>query len=774
MRRLKQQTFLPEGWSTLFLLILLLLIAALTIMQAELTEGTQVLALVGATAVLSGLFLAKSNFTPGTAHLYAFIYGLFAVLYLVGSTLPDHLTWHARVLDLIERQTDWLQKAVGGGTSRDGLVFVLQTAVIFWVLGYTAAWYTFRQPRVWRVILPTGLVLLSVVYYYYGPRPLLYYLAAYIAVSLVFIARTHLAAQEQTWQSAYVRYEPGIRFNFIRAGLLAALILLIAAYPIPTLSASPAVNDALSAARAPWRDFQETWTRLFSALHVYGAPTSDPYQTSMFLGGPRTVGNDLVMDVYVSEEMPNLYWKAIALDTYRGGGWTTTVRNDTTLHIPDDGLLPIAPLASREVVTQTVINFLPNSSFLYAAPELIGSDRQIYVDAAQDGDGNMLITAVRSRYIMRQGDQYQVVSSIPQADIASLRLAPANYPAWIQQTYLQVPPEITPETLELAERLTAPYNNPYDKATAVQDYLRQAIRYNDQINAPPRDVEPIHYTLFVSREAYCTYYASAMAVMLRAQGIPTRIVNGYVQGDYDPLSRSYRVRASNAHTWVEVYFPGYGWIQFEPTASLPVLVWAETAAMLEGETAVPPPFNPLLDEDLPLLDTEVDDLLPDVERGAETDDAPLAANATEETADPTWWQRLPLWQIAGVTFTLAIAFFLMRLANEMNRRVETDVNRSYTRLETWAHWLGIRFRSANTPYERADILATAVPEGKSAIQNLTQQFVLLRFSPQRESANTFDPLTEWRTLRPLLFRQSIRQRLNTWSGRFRRSPKQTA
>jgi transglutaminase-like putative cysteine protease len=765
---MKKQAFLAEGWSTLFLLLLLLSIAALTISQAEFTEGTHILGFVGIVAVLAGLFLAKSNFTPGTAHLYAFLYGLFTVLYLVGTILPTDMSWQARIIDLVQRQVDWLQKAIGGGTSRDGLVFVLQTAFIFWLLGYTAAWYTFRQPRVWRVIIPTGLVLFSVVYYYYGPRPLLYYLAAYIAVALVFIARTHLITQEREWQGAAVRYEPGIRYNFLRAGLLAALVLLIAAYPIPTLSASPAVNDALSVARGPWRGFQETWTRLFSALQVYGLPTSDPYQTSMSLGGPRTVSNDLVMDIYVAEEMPNLYWKAIALDSYRGGGWTTTVRHETSLHIPDDGLLPISQLASREVVTQTVINFLPNSSFLYAAPELIGSDRQMYVDATQDQDGNMLVAAVRSRFIMRQGDQYQVISNIPNVDIESLRTAPTRYPAWVEATYLQVPPEITPETLELASRLTAPYDNVYDKATAVQDYLRQAIRYNDQISAAPRDVDPIHYTLFVSREAYCTYYASAMAIMLRSQGIPTRIVNGYVQGEYDPLSRSYRVRASDAHTWVEVYFPNYGWIQFEPTASLPVPVRAEpAAALLSDETDARPSPQPIFDDERPLLDTEAeDDFLADMESGAAADEA--AALAAEELE--SWWQRLPLWQTAVALLILAIAFALTRLATELNQRVEADVNRSYSRLEMWAGWLGLQFRSANTPYERAEMLETAVPEGKSAIHNLIQQFVLLRFSPRRDTTGSFDSLAEWRVLRPLLLRQSIRRRVSSWFASLRPAP----
>ena len=140
-------------------------------------------------------------------------------------------------------------------------------------------------------------------------------------MALVFIARTYLVAQEEIWQAASVRYEQGIRSNFIRAGFLAALILLIVSYPLPKLAASTAVNEALSGTRGPWRDFQETWTRLFSALRAYGTATSDPYQETMALGGPRSVGNDLVMDVYVTDPLPNLYWRAITMDTYEDGAW---------------------------------------------------------------------------------------------------------------------------------------------------------------------------------------------------------------------------------------------------------------------------------------------------------------------------------------------------------------------------------------------------------------------------------------------------------------------
>jgi hypothetical protein len=96
------------------------------------------------------------------------------------------------------------------------------------------------------------------------------------------------------------------------------------------------------------------------------------------------------------------------------------------------------------------------------------------------------------------------------------------------------------------------------------------------------------------------------------------------------------------------------------------------------------------------------------------------------------------------------------------------VDRSYGRLGSWARWLGILFRPAHTPYERADLMATAVPEGKTPIRNLTRQFVLKQFSPGRTTDPGFSAQEEWQALRPLLFRQAITNRLKKWQERLQR------
>jgi transglutaminase-like putative cysteine protease len=753
---------LEEGWSTLILLGAMILVSAMAIAQADLIFGLHVIPMVGIIAVLAGTLLAKSRFPANTAHLFSLTYGLFVVFYMVGTVDTfAGMPWHARIVDptdgILSRQLLWLQKLFGGGISRDGLMFVFQTSLIYWALGYTAAWYTFRKPRVWRVVIPTGLVLLSVVYYYAGPRPLQMYLALYLLLALLFVARTFLVEQEKGWRVGSVRYEKHIWFNFIRAGFVVSLLALVFAWGLPPLSASATVGDALNGTRGPWRAFQDDWTRMFSALRTYGANLTDPYQDTLVLGGPRTVGDTAVMDVIVPRELPSVYWQAIVYDTYEDGAWSTRA-DPFAEHFPDDGSINLAPSKDRQIITQTVISYLPNSSFIYGAPEIINVDRPINVYASPDPEGNQIVSQIRSKFVLELGDKYQVTSSFSLADASSLRKATTNYPDWITETYLQLPDTITPETIDLAVELTEPYDTPFDKAVAVRDYLRKNIAYNDQIAAAPTGVDPVHYVLFVAPEGYCNYYASAMAVMLRSQGIPTRLVSGYAQGSFDAETSSYRVVGSNAHTWVEVYFPEYGWIQFEPTASIPV--W-DRPERVDKEGGGGDAFSAytaqsflsreeLLRERLESgLDPFIDDTLA----------ASLLAEEQTPLVEASFWETFPVWQALAAFVLFMVAVTLSYVANEMNKRVEADVDKSYGRLGSWARWLGLTPRPVYTPYEQAEMMITAVPEGKEPIRSLTHQFVLKRFSATKSFEDGFSPRLLWKKLRPILIRQTLSKQM---------------
>ncbi|HEV2175919.1 MAG TPA: DUF3488 and transglutaminase-like domain-containing protein [Terriglobia bacterium] len=158
---------------------------------------------------------------------------------------------------------------------------------------------------------------------------------------------------------------------------------------------------------------------------------------------------------------------------------------------------------------------------------------------------------------------YEVVSETALPSPAELRLAPAGYPAAISLTYLALP-KLDPRIAALARQVTSSAVNNYDRAVAIESYLRANFGYT--LNPPsisPSD--PIGSFLFKSKQGYCEYFAGAMAVMLRSLRIPARLVNGFQTGSYNPVGQDFVVRALDAHSWVEAYFPGHGWVPFDPT-----------------------------------------------------------------------------------------------------------------------------------------------------------------------------------------------------------------
>jgi transglutaminase-like putative cysteine protease len=756
---------IEEGWFTLLLTWAMVAIAAAAILNADLIGGLEILPPIVTMAILAGLLLAKSRFSGRTALFLAFIYGLFLVTFLVGRSLPAGLTWQERVFDLFNRQFDWIVKAVSQGSSRDGLIFVIHTSAVFWLLGFTAAWYTFRSPKVWRVVLPSGLVLLSVIYYYYGPKPLVGFLVLYTLVALVYLARTHLVAKERIWRSASIRYEKNIRLSFLQASLLAALLALGVAWGLPAAQANTAVGDALgeTGISTTWRGFQDNWTRLFASLRSYGTTTSDPFRGTLSLGGPRTVTNSLVMDVYVEERLPYVYWQAVAYDTYQNGGWSITSDTDHVLLLPDEEQLILTDYLMRKNVNQTFINFVPNSGTIYGVPEPYGSDRQIVVNRSLDDNGKAIIHSVQSRYVMRQGESYEVTSNYSGADAGSLRQASQAYPAWITERYLQVPEEITPETRALAADLTTGLANPFDKAIAVRNYLRENIIYNDQIDAPPQGVEPVHYILFDRQEAYCNYYASSMIMMLRAEGVPARFVVGYTQGDWDEETSSYRVRSSNAHAWTEVYFPSYGWIPFEATASIPT----GDRPITSGNPGDAFGNESLSDESGDLSEDKFGPELMGAESLQERLELLDELNPNVLAGNNSRW----IWQAGIGLFIMGLAIGGTILASRANRRVESSVGKSYGRLGNWAPWLGVPVQPAHTPYERANMLGAVMPEGREPLRNLAHQYVRQLFSRSRSAETDFDTRKEWKVLRPQMIRQTINYQIQRLRG-FRREKTQ--
>jgi len=176
---------------------------------------------------------------------------------------------------------------------------------------------------------------------------------------------------------------------------------------------------------------------------------------------------------------------------------------------------------------------------------------------------------------------YRVETWVPAYPRSIAANAGRSYPDWIRNRYLALPDMLPDRIRNLAVQISATGATPYDQVLAIEKYLR-TIPYNLDLPAPPANRDIVDYFLFDLKQGYCDYYATAMVVLVRSIGIPARLVIGYASGSYDTLNALYRVTEADAHSWPEVYFPELGWIEFEPTASRPLMPDAEA----------PPPAPP--------------------------------------------------------------------------------------------------------------------------------------------------------------------------------------
>jgi transglutaminase-like putative cysteine protease len=263
---------------------------------------------------------------------------------------------------------------------------------------------------------------------------------------------------------------------------------------------------------------------------------------------------------------------------------------------------------------------------------------------------------------------YQVDSLVPVVGEAQLRVAGSDYPAWVEYRYLALPDNIPPRVLALARDLTATAPTPYDRALAIEKYLR-TFPYNLDLPFPPVRRDIVDYFLFDLQEGYCDYYATSMVVLARAAGLPARLAVGYASGTYDEPNARYLVTEADAHAWVEIYFPSFGWIEFEPTAGRPAIERPADAA------PIPPP--------------DLEDLEPKI---------PERAGGIG-----LWWLVLlgmaVLLGLAGIAWSVLDSWRLRRLPPK------AVVAELYWRFYRQGRRLAVPARPGDTPYEFVESFA---------------------------------------------------------------------
>lgn len=258
------------------------------------------------------------------------------------------------------------------------------------------------------------------------------------------------------------------------------------------------------------------------------------------------------------------FWRGETFDVWDGRSWTRSA--DARMPVFGE-VVPAAddPGAAGPVVNEQRIEVEATyADIVFAAASAVEVDagpRQL----AQRPDGTLLTSGAA----MGRGAAYTVTSRRAVVDEARLRAAEGEIPADVLGRYAEAP-TTTDRVREAATRVTAGADTTYDKIRALERWMGRRVEYSLDAPLPPTDVDVVDHFLFEAEQGWCQQVASSLVVMARANGIPARLVTGFVPGTRDRVTGAYQVRAVDYHAWAEVWFPEVGWVAFDPTADVPL------------------------------------------------------------------------------------------------------------------------------------------------------------------------------------------------------------
>lgn len=765
---------------------LLYLIVAISLDAAGYVQSMALLIPITLGALALGTLMAFSRFDGFFALSHSLFTGLAWILFWMLGLVPEEELvqimsngipeFQARAYYILIRWVNWVELAINNSAKAENYVFIFEISFLLWWLTYLGTWAILRYGYTWRAVIPAGIVLL--INTYYAPNSIMGFLLVFCFLALILLIRTHLAEQQRRWREQRIYFNPDISWDFLRNGFFISLAIVTFASIAPGLGRSSQVRYILEPVNRGWEQATETLREWYPDINARTRPTGSAFGRSLSLGGARNVGNRPVFQV---STVQGRYWRAVAYDTFDGQKWWNTA--EAEIQFAAEERVPVGNWSLRNPITQTITLLSPTGSVIFGAPDIYQTDVPItglyqnvpipsLINTAetldQAGTQGIELTWARSDRLLDVGDSYTVLSRYADVTERALRSTEGFYPADIEERYLQLPENFSERVAQDAHDLMDGYDTVYDKAKALETFLR-GFEYNEEIEAPPEGRDPIEYFLYDIQEGYCDYYASSMVTMLRSVGIPSRTASGYAEGTLDEETGLYTITERDAHTWVEVYFPGFGWIEFEPTAGESVLdrpldAELQDSGLIPGmpEQEDPFPFDgeipQFLEDEFPL-----DDIFPE---------DPIGADQIPVNRRP-WWMGV----LVSLAAILVVGFLVLRSTVFGPISFTPDMPPIlFDRMQRWTERLGIRTAAGFTPYEQARQFVRVLPEGRRPIEQITNGYVLYQFSDQQSANDSFISQNSalrakaelpraWQTLHSLFWCTWLRQIMGKFSRR---------
>jgi len=648
-----------------------------------------------------------------------------------GGTLPAIRTW----LLALPNHTNTL--------------LLLSLLLMFVVTGLWTSWWVFNRRNGLVALLPSGTILAVEIINDQSPGLTLFTLVWLTAAAAVLL-RLNFVALKEGWRARHLPRAADTGWTFGEVGIEAtAAILVLAFLLIPPLSSTDISAALIPGAMNP------------DAIHPFGIGSSNSqpgtigsigYSEVVRPGSQLKAKSQTVMVVTGDTPVFYPYWRGIALAGWDGITWYELPSSpQVPVHqqplVAARASLPRDDMPADSQRTQVLHNSFhvvvppeQTLSTVFSAGEILSVDNQpttvrgimtsvpaapgpnpSLVNVAGDsGSTASFDTVDRIRFAKRLQPpyNYSVSEAVPNVDVQDLQSAGTEYPAWLApyaRLYEdgRVAPGYSttrdPEIEALAQSIVraAGATTPYDQAKAIESWFLAKGRFTYTLKPPLARAgeRPLDFFLFTSRKGFCQDFSTAMNVMLRTLSIPSRQMSGFGEGVFDEKTHQYTVNSLDAHSWVEVFFPGYGWIPFEPTPdglNVPVnrpatkdALNAPDSASAQPSARIPPGLR-------------------------EPSDPSGTSNATTPFADI--WR--PLLTVGAGLLLLALIAFLLALRWLMAVR---DVPRIWRRLLFLGDRLKVPRYTGDTPQEFGGRLAASMPALDVEVRRLATLYTRASF-----------------------------------------------
>ncbi len=761
LHRLLNRLCPPGGWLPLLLTFtaLLCLPAALLAAVRD-SAGLDSLAILTVLGLITGTWLAISQIRARGAAVLAGLIGISLLIVLAGRLTPPlrlivfeighaadwfqlkqqgSIGWPLPLgstaayvwqqLNLFGSRLLWWSQAVAAGRPiQDNIVFLILTSLLAWTISFFATWQIYRHRSALVALMPGGIAMTLLAFYVGGLA--VFYLLAYLLCTLALMAICHMWVRRSRWEESNTDYPGEMGTELALAVAPGLFVILALALVFPMVYPHRLREVFWNLLEGPWSHVEQATERLFGPIeggYSTGRP-SDSYGTGLpgempsahLLGGRPDLGENVVLYVTTNDPPPPppepegrqppqagpaRYWRGATYEFYTGQGWTTGPLESRAIG-PNQTLetgLQHSTIETGQATGRLVQEFVrtvPGDTRIYAANAPVQFDQSVesWWRAPHD-----------LAHLAGELERYTVVSSPPEPTTSDLRTGSLITQALAldsAERYLSLPANLPQRVRDLAQQVAGDAPTSYGRARAIETFLR-AYPYNLDLPDPPTDRDLVDYFLFNLQEGYCDYYASAMVVMAREVGIPARLASGYAQGTYDYDLGRWVVTEKDGHSWVEVYFEGIGWVEFEPTAGLPAL-----------------------------------------ERPGGTGLAPIAPLPLPRRSLFSW-ERIP-WSLVILTVVLlaliAVLFWIWRPARSEQAPATDLVRNRHARLVRWGRRLGHPMQDAQTPNDYASALGSVLrgrgqnhswPQIRKAsegvqpeLEHLTDSFVRAQYSPR--------------------------------------------